>query len=116
MVPQGNSLIKTPDETKVQGFPSLPMIALGSNPPPAAEKYPAAPSRMLVAAVQPSAARSAATTPFSAACPAVKGLLMVPKFSRTPLASAPTTPKAYSVSSTLRPRSLAQAAALANDP
>ena len=36
------------------------------------------------AAVQPSAARSAATTPDSAARPAWNGLVMVPKFSRRP--------------------------------
>src|SRR5271169_5493130 len=108
--------MEIPGDMKVQGFPSLFITELLSYPPPAALNHPNCASRILGAAVQPRAARSAATVPFSAACPAWNGLVMKPKFSRNPPASAPTTPSAYAVCCGLRPSILAQPTALPNDP
>ena len=95
--PEGYGLMETPGEANVQGLPRRSTIAAGSKPPPAAWKNPNWASRMLGAAVQPRAARSAATTPASAACPAWNGLVMEPKFSRRPPASAAAMPRACAV-------------------
>src|SRR2546427_7262072 len=84
--PEGKGLIETPGLVNVQGLPSRFMIAFGSNPPPAALNQPSFASRISSDAVQPIEARSAATTPFSAAWPAVNGFGMDPKLLRRPTA------------------------------
>jgi hypothetical protein len=50
-------------------------------------------SRIFVADVNPACASSAAVTPFSAARPACKGFVIVPKFSRKPDAMLAAIPK-----------------------
>src|SRR5258706_4866197 len=114
--PDGCGLMETPGDASAQGLVRRPTIASGSKPPPAAWKKPSGASKMLSEAVHPSAARSTATVPFSAACPAWKGFVMEPKLFRNPPPSVATTPSAYCGCSTFSPRNLVQAAALPNDP
>src|SRR5205823_981672 len=114
--PEGNGLIETPGLASVQGLPRRFMIAPGSNPPPAALKNPSFASRISSEAVQPIDAKSTATTPFSAAWPAVNGFVIDPKLLRRPPASAATMPRAFATFLASSFMSLAQAAALPNDP
>ena len=94
----------------------MPSIISGLKPPPAARKKPRSASSPLGDAVKPSAAISAATTPFSAARPAWNGLVMVPKFSRNPPACVAPMASARRVASRSSPRSFAAAAAAPIEP
>jgi hypothetical protein len=108
--PEGKGLIETPGSWKVQGLPNLPAMAAGAKLPPAAWKKPLGASRICSLAVHPSAARSAATTPASAAWPAWNGFDMVPKFSRSSPDWLAAMPNARRVRSASKPRSFASAA------
>ena len=67
-------------------------------------------------AVQPRAAKSAATTPDSEDRPAWNGFVMVPKFSRSPADWLPAMERALSIASLSSPASRPAAAAAANVP
>src|SRR6266566_279400 len=114
--PEGKGLIDTPGSANVHGLPRRFIIASGSNPPPAALNQPSFASRISSEAVQPIEARSAATTPFSAACPAVNGFVMDPKLLRRPAACAPAIPSALAMRLVSSFSSFAHAAAPPNDP
>src|SRR5262252_2560805 len=83
--PHGYGLNDEPGLTIVYGFPRTGISRSRSTPPPNTWKNPHCPSRPSSPPVNPRDASSAATTPFSAARAECSGLVIDPKFTRTPL-------------------------------
>ena len=89
--------MEIPGDLKVHGLPSLPFKELILYPPPCAWKKPLGDSKILSVDDHPYLTRSQAITPLSAALPACRGLVIVPKFSLRPALSDAAIPKDFTI-------------------